>query len=925
MSRVIIDNPSILLPQGSTVISTKVNGARTLVKYRTPSGNIMVKSVNTNTDKHSMVAPLIATGNIFDFTGGGFTGESSPGAGSYASSGSNTSSSQSSAEQIANQTKETNDSATSQNTDTNQARQNSTTSVNPNNTPQNNQGDDNTENSEQDNASPGQTETPEVTETLVAWDPRLARSDQFILENTRVNSADKAVVSNIVIPFASDTAASCFYDQVFSAEKGVADIISRKRGGQGFAKSGSDDTGTTMVPIDAESVAQESAFYGVQSLMNPYSITKLVGGLGSVSPGKKAGNNYMYDIRDQRRFYDIYNDGESGTLSISEPTTTNIVLWSNRDKWGRTPYSFQDFCFCKWWKIIPNNRLLTLRKYHAPTFDNLNFDGMYENTGTMKEPSQPTDTPFAPICTVVSYFGEETGNQLSELLSFTAGTPWEEIESKVHDVDGDEGDNPDTFIDELFKNGGGFGNAEHPLVNKIMHMANVGVGKMQSFGSFLALSAGVYDEKGENVNKLSEANMDPYRNGPYNNRIIGPVNRIDKIKKRKEGLEFSQELSLTCEYVARNIGGINPKAVMLDIFANCMEMATQDAVFWGGGYRFNIKPQIYPWKSKNEGHQTIRGIMQALYKGEIFGSDGAISRALNGVKKVGASDANQGTFSMDALMANVKDKFGVALGAIGAAINSVSQAVFGKTFELVDDVMSGAGVTDDQKSRGQKVVETMATNLENMFRSRIIQKTIYPTVNGMQALLIGLPVGNWHLTIGNPLNPIAVIGNLICEKVQVKWGEELGPDDFPLELKVTYTLSHGMMRDKAGIQSMFNRGCGRIYSLPDYIRASSDTGETKVDIYTGGTDGNAVTFREPAYITTASLNAHGLQKYDVPAGKIPSNSGTGMTVPVPKFTPFGTDNVTSRTEENYSFIQNNSNYYTISVVRAHKNARKFLT
>jgi hypothetical protein len=29
---------------------------------------------------------------------------------------------------------------------------------------------------------------------------------------------------------------------------------------------------------------------------------------------------------------------------------------------------------------------------------------------------------------------------------------------------------------------------------------------------------------------------------------------------------------------------------MLDILSNCMELASVDALFWGGGYRFMIHP-----------------------------------------------------------------------------------------------------------------------------------------------------------------------------------------------------------------------------------------------------------------------------------------------------------------------------------------------
>jgi hypothetical protein len=42
-----------------------------------------------------------------------------------------------------------------------------------------------------------------------------------------------------------------------------------------------------------------------------------------------------------------------------------------------------------------------------------------------------------------------------------------------------------------------------------------------------------------------------------------------------------------------------------------------------------------------------------------------------------------------------------------------------------------------------------------------------PSIEGMRALLTGEPVGNWHLTVGNPLNPMMVIGNLICTGMKV--------------------------------------------------------------------------------------------------------------------------------------------------------------
>ena len=99
-------------------------------------------------------------------------------------------------------------------------------------------------------------------------------------------------------------------------------------------------------------------------------------------------------------------------------------------------------------------------------------------------------------------------------------------------------------------------------------------------------------------------------------------------------------------------------------------------------------------------------------------------------------------------------------------------------------------------------------------------------------MLTGEPVGDWHLTIGNPFNPIAMIGNLVVKDLSIEFYDELGPDDFPIGFKATITLAHGLGRDRDAIESMFNRGFGRIYTLSSDFRSSAD-GETKVDGYTG--------------------------------------------------------------------------------------------
>lgn len=96
-----------------------------------------------------------------------------------------------------------------------------------------------------------------------------------------------------------------------------------------------------------------------------------------------------------------------------------------------------------------------------------------------------------------------------------------------------------------------------------------------------------------------------------------------------------------------------------------------------------------------------------------------------------------------------------------------------------------------------------------------------------QAFLTGESTGQWHLTVGNPLNPVAVIGNLGCTKADFSFEGPLGYEDFPTRLKVVVELQPNRPRDKADIESMFNAGKGRLY-LPE--QGVFDVGEDSYDV-----------------------------------------------------------------------------------------------
>jgi hypothetical protein len=120
----------------------------------------------------------------------------------------------------------------------------------------------------------------------------------------------------------------------------------------------------------------------------------------------------------------------------------------------------------------------------------------------------------------------------------------------------------------------------------------------------------------------------------------------------------------------------------------------------------------------------------------------------------------------------------------------------------------------------------MAKNIrENQKRPRVLE---------LKAILTGEPVGEWHLTVGNPFNPFMSIGNLIVTNTTLTFSDQLGVDDFPDAMTFEIDLEHGMPRDKGAIESIFNRGGGKLhYSYfgqeTEAWNAASSTRNSQID------------------------------------------------------------------------------------------------
>lgn len=205
------------------------------------------------------------------------------------------------------------------------------------------------------------TSTSSDHDTRVPWDPRIYAVDALYCTDPNQK------LSAWVVPFSTESVATAFSDLVFVGPQQLTDAITQRLGGtasqekQSSSKSTADvETGTANNRSEESSASGKRVYsyvknsddpdyaidpdvMGMQSLMNPYSITRLAGAI-RVSPETGGGlvfgksSNMLFDIRDNRRFYDFSSQsgasGEDTTadrLAVLDPTTTNIIKYSNND------------------------------------------------------------------------------------------------------------------------------------------------------------------------------------------------------------------------------------------------------------------------------------------------------------------------------------------------------------------------------------------------------------------------------------------------------------------------------------------------------------------------------------------------------------------------------------------------------------------
>lgn len=483
----------------------------------------------------------------------------------------------------------------------------------------------------------------------------------------------------------------------------------------------------------AQSVLTEATkgFYGGRSLADGAGVAK---GMNAPIPRSIFNEYALFNFRGLYGgltgsepfdfFKDVPENPLMGGYNAHNVSISRLIEFFD-EHYPKIGYKAQDFLYCKYYKQIPVNHLVTLRRFPVPVTDNIfDLSLRYDTTPDAEKPTfEVADVTQVAGVTAVTYLGEVAGNKLDDLLKFSYGLNWKDIESKMEALEStDKGYTNQPFYSKI----GGAGRA---LVDSTRGIS--------AGGKFRSENAAGGDRFGTT----------------YANFTIGPVNVVNKTAVRDIGLKFENDMKLTFEYELKSLNYVNPKIAMIDLISNMLTMTTNNAQFFGGGHRY-------------------------------YGSGGYVASSFGDMGKLRNGD------------------FG---GYIGSVVGQV-QSGFKSTFADKNGEFN-------VKSGIQGIINAGKTLLGNMLGGFLSEQMgAVPSTQATAAFISGEPTGNWHVTVGNPLNPIVMMGNMYCDNTIMTLGHGLGYDDFPMEVKFEVDVKHGKPRDKGDIENMFNAGRGRIYA-----------------------------------------------------------------------------------------------------------------
>lgn len=355
---------------------------------------------------------------------------------------------------------------------------------------------------------------------------------------------------------------------------------------------------------------------------------------------------------------------------------------------------------------------------------------------------------------LITWFGTED-NKLEDIIKFKYKAEWKELNADIQPLRSEESD------------------AQRGVVGGLVNLFSPGYNNSSANGVAPNALALILGEDGSN-GFFSSA---PYAGNPAvngsaydRNRVYAPKDSIRSTHIYDGKLVFANEFTLKFAYKLRGYDNINARNAFLDLLGNILVVTYKSGTFWPGEQRIIGAPQNKAgWKKAESfidaGLDATGTFITALMKDGNFGEAGE-----NFLQTIGGL---------------VSSSFGIDLGdALKDPIG---------TLKTLGSKAMGAG---------------FGSALKGMFKNQLGRPAVY----AFDSLLTNDVVGTWHVTIGNPLNPIVVMGNLIITDCELKLNGPLGLDDFPTEINLSVSLKHATPRDSTDIQRMFTKGRHGIYS-----------------------------------------------------------------------------------------------------------------
>ena len=344
-------------------------------------------------------------------------------------------------------------------------------------------------------------------------------------------------------------------------------------------------------------------------------------------------------------------------------------------------------------------------------------------------------------------------NKLEDILKYNYSDSFVKRESKFQDKES-RADSED----------GGILGAAVNLANPKYRNAVGDSGNAIAGGGNMILNAIVGKEYTVGRNQSDGENREVLFGRYDENRVYEPKGTIRETHLYEGKLSFNHEFSLTFDYELRAYENINPKTAFLDLLTNIQQVTYRKGNFWGG--------QVW-WKGAPEntkGWETANAFIDKTW-----------DKLTDTIEMLAAGELN------------LPDWLGNIFKSGQAAIQSTANTM-GNIFNNPTDYLN-------------KAVEfAKKTNIGNMLKGMIKNRLGRPALYATNSILTGDPVGLWHITIGNPRNPILAMGNLIIDNASIQHYGPLGLDDFPTGLKVTVNLKHAKPRDMTEIGKMYTMG-----------------------------------------------------------------------------------------------------------------------